>query len=167
MSLAVPAYVGLGSNLAAPARQIAEAVAALGAIPETSVERCSSLYRTAPMGFADQPDFVNAVVRVVTGLPPRALLDALLRVERDHGRVRGVRNGPRTLDLDLLLHGDARVDEDGLQVPHPRLAERAFVVVPLAEIAPELRLPDGRAVCDVAATLAAQQRIARMDDGMA
>jgi 2-amino-4-hydroxy-6-hydroxymethyldihydropteridine diphosphokinase len=98
---------------------------------------------------------------------PRELLDALLAIEGEHGRTRGVRNGPRTLDLDLLLHGDASIDEAGLQVPHPRLTERAFVVVPLAEIAPALVLADGRTVIDLATSLAAVQRIERMEDGVA
>jgi 2-amino-4-hydroxy-6-hydroxymethyldihydropteridine diphosphokinase len=147
--------------------QIASALTAIAALPETTLDRCSSLYRTAPVGLAGQPDFVNAVARLVTGLEPRALLDALLEIERDHGRVRTARNGPRTLDLDLLIHGDADLDEVGLQVPHPRLAERAFVLVPLAEIAPGLLLADGRNVRDVAAKLATAQRIERIEDGLA
>lgn len=119
------------------------------------------------MGYAGQPDFVNAVVCLQTALGPRQLLDALFEIEREHGRTRSVRNGPRTLDLDLLLHGDVRVDEPGLQVPHPRLAERAFVVVPLAEIAPALVLPDGVAASALALTLAGTQRIERIDDAVA
>jgi len=163
----VSAYVGLGSNLESPRQQIASALAALGALPGTSMQRCSSLYRSAPVGYAAQPDFVNAVACLNTALSPRELLDALLAIEGEHGRTRGVRNGPRTLDLDLLLHGDASLDEAGLQVPHPRLTERAFVVVPLAEIAPALMLADGRTVIDLATKLAAVQRIERMEDGVA
>jgi 2-amino-4-hydroxy-6-hydroxymethyldihydropteridine diphosphokinase len=163
----VSAYVGLGSNLESPRQQIASALAALGALPGTSMQRCSSLYRSAPVGYAAQPDFVNAVACLNTALSPRELLDALLAIEGEHGRTRGVRNGPRTLDLDLLLHGDASIDEAGLQVPHPRLTERAFVVVPLAEIAPALVLADGRTVIDLATSLAAVQRIERMEDGVA
>ena len=167
MTVAVSAYVGLGSNLESPRRQITTAVAALGALPGTSLERCSSLYRSAPVGFADQPDFVNAVVCVQTSLSPHELLDALLAIEREHGRTRTVRNGPRTLDLDLLLHGDAMIDAPGLQIPHPRLAERAFVIVPLAEIAPALVLPDGLPVAQLAVKLVGTQRIERMADGLA
>jgi 2-amino-4-hydroxy-6-hydroxymethyldihydropteridine diphosphokinase len=167
VTVAVSAYVGLGSNLESPRRQITTAVAALDALPGTSVQCCSSLYRSAPVGYADQPDFVNAVARVQTRLSPRELLDALLAIEREHGRTRTLRNGPRTLDLDLLLHGDAMIDAPGLQIPHPRLAERAFVVVPLAEIAPALMLPDGLPVAELARQLVASQRIERMDDGLA
>jgi 2-amino-4-hydroxy-6-hydroxymethyldihydropteridine diphosphokinase len=167
VTVAVSAYVGLGSNLESPSWQIASALEALGALPGTSVHSCSSLYRTAPVGYAGQPDFVNAVVCLKTALAPRELLDALLSIEREHGRTRALRNGPRTLDLDLLLHGDVRIDEPGIQVPHPRLAERAFVVVPLAEIAPALVLPDGVAVAELAPALAGAQRIERIDDAVA
>jgi len=167
VTVAVSAYVGLGSNLESPRRQIASALEALDALPGTSVQSCSSLYRTAPVGYAGQPDFVNAVVCLKTALGPRQLLDALLEIEGEHGRTRSVRNGPRTLDLDLLLHGDVRVDEPGLQVPHPRLTERAFVLVPLAEIAPTLVLPDGVFVAELAPALAGAQRIERIDDAVA
>ncbi len=167
MTVAVSAYVGLGSNLESPRRQIASALDALAALPGTAVQSCSSLYRTAPVGYAGQPDFVNAVVCLQTALGPRQLLDALLEIECEQGRTRSVRNGPRTLDLDLLLHGDVRVDEPGLQVPHPRLAERAFVLVPLAEIAPALVLPDGGTVSELARTLAGTQRIEKIDDAVA
>lgn len=167
MTVVVSAYVGLGSNLDSPRQQITSALAALGRLPETTVQHCSSLYRSAPVGYAAQPDFVNAVVCLQTALSARELLDALLGIEGEHGRARSIRNGPRTLDLDLLLHGDVRIDEAGLQVPHPRLMERAFVVVPLAEIAPALVLPDGRDVTELATRLAAVQRIERMEDGLA
>lgn len=167
MTVLVSAYVGLGSNLESPREQITSALAALNGLPETAVRRCSCLYRSAPVGYAAQPDFVNAVARLQTGLSPRELLDALLAIEGAHARTRDLRNGPRTLDLDLLIHGDACIDEAGLQVPHPRLSERAFVVVPLAEIAPALVLADGRAVGELAKRLAATQRIERMEDGLA
>ena len=103
--------------------------------------RVSSLYETAPVGVTDQPDFLNAVAAVQTGLGPLETLDALLHIENQMGRVRTERWGPRVIDLDLLLYGGERVSSPGLTVPHPRLRERAFVLVPLAEIAPELRLP--------------------------
>jgi 2-amino-4-hydroxy-6-hydroxymethyldihydropteridine diphosphokinase len=111
------------------------------------VARRSSLYSTAPVGFAEQPRFVNAVVALETELSPRELLDHLLAIEKELGRDRsaGFANGPRTLDLDILLFGDLKISEPGLEIPHPRLAERAFVLVPLNEIAPQLRVP-GRGV---------------------
>ena len=123
----------------------------LGAEPAIELGRVSSLYETAPVGLTDQPDFLNAVAAVRTTLAPRDLLDRLLRVENRMGRVRNLRWGPRVIDLDLLLYGDAQVETLGLTVPHPRLRERAFVLVPLAEIAPDLRLPgDEAAVGDLA-----------------
>jgi 2-amino-4-hydroxy-6-hydroxymethyldihydropteridine diphosphokinase len=157
------AYVGLGSNLQDPVRQVSIAFDDLGALPETRLTARSSLYRTAPVGKLDQPDFVNAVARVETGLGPEALLEALLAIERGHQRVRGERNGPRTLDLDLLLYGSERIDLPGLTVPHPRVHERAFVLVPLAEIAPDLHIPGAGRVDQLAARVGASAvaRIAR------
>lgn len=140
------AFVGLGANLGDPAAQITAAVAALAALDETRVVRASSRYRTAPIGHADQPDYVNAVALLDTGLAPRTLLDALLGIERAAGRERSFRNAPRLLDLDLLLYGDQIIDAPGLVVPHPRMHERAFVLVPLVEIAPDVVVPGhGRA----------------------
>jgi len=140
------AYIGLGANLASPAgppeatlAAARERLAGLG-----RVVACSSLYSTAPVGFADQPRFLNAVVGLETNLAPRELLDGLLEIEQEFGRDRSAmaqRNGPRTLDLDILLLGDLVLDEPNLQVPHPRLGERVFVLVPLGEIAPGLREP--------------------------
>lgn len=141
MSAAVAAYVGLGSNLEDPRRQILDAFDALATIPCTRVAQCSRLYRTPPWGKLDQPAFVNAVARLETRLGPRELLDALQAIERSAGRERSERWGPRVLDLDLLLHGEAVIDLPGLRLPHPNLHERAFVLVPLAELAPGLRLP--------------------------
>lgn len=135
------AYIGLGSNLDDPVAQIRTALEALNRIASTRVVRQSSLYRTAPVGYADQPDFVNAVARVATGLAPRALLHELLELERGRGRIRAIPNGPRTLDMDLLLFDDECIAQDGLVVPHPRVHERAFVLVPLFEIAPEVSIP--------------------------
>jgi 2-amino-4-hydroxy-6-hydroxymethyldihydropteridine diphosphokinase len=140
----VPAgvYVGLGANLGDPARQVRDAIAALDALPDVRVLRASSSYRTPPWGRSDQPDFVNAVVELDTALAPGALVDALLRVERGAGRERrGERWAPRTIDLDLLVYADRVVDAPHCRVPHPLLAERAFVLVPLAELAPELVVP--------------------------
>jgi 2-amino-4-hydroxy-6-hydroxymethyldihydropteridine diphosphokinase len=135
------AFVALGSNLDDPAAQLARGIVELGRIPGTAVGRVSSLYRSAPVGYRDQPDFVNAVALIATCLGPRQLLDALLEIERRHGRHRGVPNGPRTLDLDIVLYGNRVLHEPGLTVPHPRMHERAFVIVPLAEIAPRRVVP--------------------------
>ena len=133
----VVAYVGLGSNLAGPEAQVRQAMDDLGGLPETALTARSALYRTAPVGPVDQPDFVNAVVRLETRLAPRALLRSLQALELAHGRHRdGTRWGPRTLDLDILLYGDEQVREPGLRIPHPEMARRAFVLVPLADVAP-------------------------------
>ncbi len=119
------------------------AIAALAALPETRVERTSSLYRNPPMGPPDQPDFINAVAVIRTGLEPRALLRELQDVERRHGRVRrhGARWGPRVVDLDILTYGARVIAESGLKVPHPGIAQRNFVLFPLVEVAPELHIP--------------------------
>lgn len=139
----IRAYVGLGSNLNDPAQQVQAALAALNGIPETRCLRYSSLYRSAPLGQADQPDYINAVAMLNTRLSARQLLTELQAIERIHGRVRGAeRWGPRTLDLDLLLYGDIRLESEELTVPHPRLAERSFVLYPLCEIAPDLEIPE-------------------------
>lgn len=145
------AYVALGSNLDAPRRRVLRGFDALSALPHTVLRARSRLYRTPPWGIRDQPDFINAVARLDTGLSPRALLDALLAIEAHAGRVRGPRNGPRTLDLDLLLHGDGERHEPGLDLPHPRLHERAFVLLPLADVAPDLEVPGRGRVADLLA----------------
>lgn len=142
---ATAAYIGLGGNLGEVAATLREAIAALDALPQTTVAACSRFYRTPAWGIADQPPFLNAVVKVSTALDAQALLRALLDIERAAGRVRSddpdKRWGPRALDLDLLVFGEARIDRPGLHVPHPHLHERAFVLVPLAEIAPDLDVP--------------------------
>lgn len=135
-------YIGLGGNLGDVRASIGQALVALDALPYTSVLACSTLYRTPPWGLREQPPFINAVASLETDLEPQALLQAMLAIERGAGRVRdGERWGPRTLDLDLLVYGDRRVDVDGLSVPHPRLAERAFVLLPLHDLAPALVVP--------------------------
>ena len=136
-----PAFVALGANIGAPAAQVRSAVEALASIAETRLAAVSSLYRSAAVGYTDQPDFINAVAKVETTLPPRALLDALLAIERRFGRERAFQNAPRTLDLDLVLYDEIEVHEPGLTIPHPRMHERAFVMVPLAEIAPDQTVP--------------------------
>jgi 2-amino-4-hydroxy-6-hydroxymethyldihydropteridine diphosphokinase len=138
---AVKAYIGLGANIGDPARQIRGALAALDEIPGTRVTRASSLWRSAPVGYAAQPDFVNAVAEIETVQAPRPLLGELLAIERRYGRERSFANAPRTLDLDLLLYGDRIIAEDALAVPHPRMHERAFVLAPLVEIAPGIEVP--------------------------
>ena len=135
------AFVGLGANLGEPQRQVQQAFRELDAIAHTRVVRTSSLYRSEPLGFADQPRFVNAVAQVETGLPAGRLLAELQAVEARHGRSRSFANAPRTLDLDLLLFGNAVLDVPGLKSPHPRMHERAFVLLPLLEIAPDVAIP--------------------------
>lgn len=135
------AAIALGANLGDPWRQVQRGFEALAALPHTRVLATSKLYRTAPVGYVDQPDFVNACALIETALQPRPLLDALLAIERAHGRVRDVPDGPRTLDLDIVVYGDRVVDEPGLHIPHPRAHERAFVLVPLVEVWPEAVIP--------------------------
>ncbi len=135
------AYIALGSNLREPQRQLQAGFEALARLPGTQLIVHSSLYLSAPVGYADQPDFVNAVAAIRTTLAPHALLDALLAIEREHGRVREFVNAPRTLDLDIALYGEQVIHEPGLTVPHPRMHERAFVMAPMAEIAPDAVVP--------------------------
>jgi len=148
---ATMAYVGLGSNLEDPLSQIRQALVQLDSIPGTRVVARSSFYRTAPVGLLEQPDFINAVASVQTTLKPQALLAALFAVENRQGRRRTIRNAPRTLDLDLLLYGEKIFDIEGLTLPHPRLHERAFVLAPLAEIAPGTIIPGRGRVEDLLA----------------
>jgi 2-amino-4-hydroxy-6-hydroxymethyldihydropteridine diphosphokinase len=139
--LKVPAFIGLGANLGDPETQVRRAIAALGNLPRTRLLAASSLYRSAPVGVGTQPDFINAVAEVETTLSARELLEALLTAETRFGRERPSPGAPRTLDLDLLLYGDRVIEEPGLVVPHPRMHERAFVLMPLAEIAAEISIP--------------------------
>ncbi len=141
MNEPVTAVVALGSNLDDPEAHVRRGFADLGRLPDTRVTARSALYRTAPVGYADQPPFVNACARLATRLPARELLDGLLAIERRHGRSRGIPNGPRTLDLDIILYGDATIAEPGLAIPHPRAHERAFVLAPLVDVWPEAVIP--------------------------
>jgi 2-amino-4-hydroxy-6-hydroxymethyldihydropteridine diphosphokinase len=151
------AYIGLGANLGRPRQQVECAIEELAALPQSRLVGVSRLYRTAPVGPQDQPDFVNAAVRLDTALTPQSLLEHMQRIERAHGRVRdGSRWGPRTLDLDLLLFGDLRCAVPGLHLPHPEIARRAFVLAPLADIAPPTLLISGQGRLD--ALLAAVDR---------
>ena len=135
------AYIGLGSNLAEPQSQIRSALRELGALPHSRLVAQSSLYRSAPVGYAAQPDFVNAVAALETALGAHEVLRELRSIEAAHARERSFPNAPRTLDLDLLLFGAERITEAELTVPHPRMHERAFVLEPLVEIAPEASIP--------------------------
>jgi 2-amino-4-hydroxy-6-hydroxymethyldihydropteridine diphosphokinase len=151
--LAFAAYVALGSNIDSPHEQVLTAFRELDALANTRVVARSALYRTAPVGYLDQPDFVNAVAKIATSLNPFDLLNALLEIERAHGRSREFKNAPRTLDLDLLLYEDLVLEEPGLTLPHPRLHERAFVLVPLNDIAPTLKIPGRGSVAQLLAAL--------------
>ena len=145
------AYVALGSNLGEPRQQVLDAFAALGELPGTRVLQRSPLYRTPPWGVLDQPPFINAVAELETTLSPEALLQHLLAIEQRAGRVRAERNGPRTLDLDLLHVEGTRRADPSLTLPHPRLAERAFVLLPLNDVAPDLHLPGQGRVAELLA----------------
>ena len=135
------AFIALGANLGDPAATVNAAFAALAGLPQSMLTARSALYRTAPVGILDQPEFVNAAARITTQLAPEALLDELLAIEQRFGRIRAERNGPRTLDLDILLYDDLVIDTPRLTLPHPRLHLRAFVLYPLADVAPHLALP--------------------------
>ena len=156
MSAPVRACIGLGGNIGDVDAALRAALAALDALPGTRLLRASRFYRTPAWGVEAQPDFTNAVAVLGTTLPARALLDALLDIERAHGRERaadGSRWGPRTLDLDLLLYGESVIDEPGLVVPHPQLHARAFVLVPLADVAPDAMVPGRGRVASLLASL--------------
>ena len=145
----VPAYIALGANLQDPQAQVRAGFEALAMLPKTRLAAVSSLYRSGPVGYVEQPDFVNAVAKVETALEPRELLDALLAIERSHGRVRDFPNAPRTLDLDVILYDERAHDEEDLKIPHPRMHERAFVLVPLAELASDAIVPGHGRVRDL------------------
>lgn len=149
------AYLGLGGNLGDPAANMAQALRLLDSRDDTTVERVSSLYRTKPWGKLDQPDFLNAVVCVTTALPARELLGVCLDIERALKRERRERWGPRLIDIDVLLYGEDTIRERDLEIPHPRMTDRAFVLVPLLEIAPDLII-GGKPVADHAETVGDQ-----------
>lgn len=151
------ALIGIGANLGQPRDQITSAMASLARLPHTSVLRSSSLYRSAPVGKTDQPDFFNAAALITTFLDPTELLRSLLEIEHDHGRTRALRNGPRTLDLDLLLYDDRIIDAPGLSVPHPRMHERRFVLDPAVEIDPDCVIPGRGPARDLLAQTLDQQ----------
>ena len=142
------AYIGLGSNLEDPHAQVTRAFGELAELPQTRLAARSAIYSSLPIG-PEQPDYINAVAQLDTQLEPLALLDALQAIEQAHQRVRIQHWGPRTLDLDLLLYGDETIDLERLKVPHPYLAQRSFVLYPLADISPDLHLPDGTPLADL------------------
>ena len=160
------AFIGLGSNLAQPADQILQAMQAIDSLPGTRLVARSNLYRSAPVGYLDQPDFVNAVVKVETLLTPIALLQALLALEQENGRTREFQNAPRTLDLDVLLYDDLQHHEQGLTVPHPQMHKRAFVLQPLLDIAPDCVIP-GVGAAAMARELCKDQRLEQLPESVA
>lgn len=158
-------FVGLGSNLADPQAQVLQAMRELATLPQTQVVRCSSLYRSAPVGYLDQPDFINAVVQLQTELAPHALLEALLALEQKNGRTREFVNAPRTLDLDVLLYDDLQHHEHGLTIPHLQMHLRAFVLQPLLELAPDCMIP-GIGSAAEAARHCAGQSLERIENAL-
>lgn len=159
------AFIGLGSNLSNPAAQVLQAMRAIDRLPDTRVVARSSLYRSAPVGYLDQPDFINAVVKIETALAPLALLEALLALEQENGRTREFQNAPRTLDLDVLLYDDLQLHQHGLTLPHPQVHRRAFVLQPLLEIAPDCVIP-GVGAAAQALQNCGEQQLERLADGV-
>jgi 2-amino-4-hydroxy-6-hydroxymethyldihydropteridine diphosphokinase len=156
------AYVGIGSNLQDPLKQVRAALDELDQLPHTRVVRKSSLYRTAPVGYEKQPDFINAVAQLETGLPAERLLAELQEIEARHGRIRSFPNAPRTLDLDLLIFGRTELRSPNLTLPHPRMHERAFVLAPLLEISPKAEIP-GRGAAQALLEACTGQKAERLD----
>ncbi len=155
-------YIGLGSNLDDPLSQVQTAVSELAALPDCTLIVQSPWYRSVAIGPGDQPDYINGVVCLDTTLSAETLLDALQAIESDHNRIRDQRWGPRTLDLDILLYGDQVIDTPRLQIPHCWLTRRNFVILPLADIAPELTLPDGTSLASRVLNIS-REDIARLD----
>jgi len=168
MTIRVRSYIGIGSNLDDPVARVRTGLDALRGIPGSTLVACSSLYRTMPIGITDQPEFINAVAALDTQLTPVGLLRELLAIERTAGRRRGpVQGGPRTLDLDLLLYGDLEMNSVDVTIPHPRMHERAFVLAPLFEIAPTLRIPGKGAVSMLLGRCESQPVVRLTDDTFA
>jgi 2-amino-4-hydroxy-6-hydroxymethyldihydropteridine diphosphokinase len=157
-------FIGLGSNLGDSCDQLRQAMSDLDCLPGTRLLASSAFYRSAPVGYLDQPDFVNAVAKIETTLSPQKLLTALLDIERHYGRERTFSNAPRTLDLDVLLYGDLQIDEPELSVPHPQMHRRAFVLQPLLEIAPDCTIA-GMGSAQMAMQNCLDQVLEKMSDG--
>lgn len=153
-------FIALGSNLEDPVFQVRKALDEIAMLPENNLLACSSLYRSAPIGKCDQPDFINAVVQIETTLSPHNLLKALLQIEQNHGRVRGLPNDPRTLDLDILMYDKLECNKHNLILPHPRMHQRAFVLKPLMEISKDCIIP-GRGTVAELLSACAEQRLER------
>ena len=164
LSVQTDAYIALGSNMGNRELNLLRAVAEIGRLPDGKVTGLSPFYETSPVGVTDQPSFYNAVLRLHTALSPHELLERLLGIEKDvFGRTRTTYWGPRRMDLDLLLHGDACIAEDGLVVPHPRMAERRFVLQPLCDIAPELVHPVlGKSIVELLGALRSDETVTRI-----
>jgi 2-amino-4-hydroxy-6-hydroxymethyldihydropteridine diphosphokinase len=157
----VEAYIGLGSNIEDRETYLRQAVLLLNTHREIAVSRCSSIYETEPVGYLDQAPFLNMVCVVRTFLSARGLLQAMQEIELRLGRVRDIRWGPRTIDLDLLLYGDLQIEEDDLQVPHPRMKERLFVLIPLAEVFERNVLPENESLTELLGKLDGKEGVAR------
>jgi 2-amino-4-hydroxy-6-hydroxymethyldihydropteridine diphosphokinase len=160
--------IGLGSNMQNPVRQIHQALNEIGALDQCRLVAVSSLYSSAPIGGVAQPTFINAVAQIETSLAPAELMRALLNVEIAHDRVRTIKNGPRTIDLDILLYDDLQINEANIVVPHPRAHERAFVLLPLLELDPELYIPGRGGARELAALVRDQivRRLAKEESGL-
>ncbi len=159
-----PAYIGVGSNLDDPVRQVQQGIASIDELPGTSLVLQSSLYRSAPMGPKDQPDFINAVVAVLTQVEPRDLLALMMKIEHSHGRKRSAeRWGPRTLDLDLLAFSAEKMASEELTLPHPGIAERNFVLLPWKEIAPHYPVAGSTTVAQLADAVLCKAGITKLD----
>jgi len=153
-------FIALGSNLEDPVFQVRKALDEIAILPENNLLACSSLYRSAPIGKCDQPDFINAVIQIETTLSPHNLLKALLQIEKNHGRVRRLPNDPRTLDLDILMYDKLECNKHNLILPHPRMHQRAFVLKPLMEISKDCIIP-GRGTVAELLSACAEQRLER------
>lgn len=158
----VTAALGLGSNLGDPKSNLEAAISLLDASDNITVIARSSDYRTPPWGPVPQDDYRNSCALIETSLPPRALLDRCLEIERQLGRVRDIRWGPRLIDIDVLIYGTDTVDEDSLTIPHPRMGERAFVLIPLAEIWPDAPIGDGRTAIEALKTCPDQDGVVKL-----
>lgn len=160
----VTAYIGLGSNLGDEKEYIEKALKLLAETPGIELREVAGYYRTEPIGYTEQDWFLNTAAKIKTTLAPHALLVVLQDIEEKLGRVREIHWGPRVIDLDLLIFGNEKIDDDILTVPHPRICERAFVVAPLADISPDLILPDGSKAKDLALHLREKQEIVKVDE---